>query len=102
MRKILFLVLLIFPVVSKAGVHCEEEITQVILHKNNNLYFRSSETCPKNWCQVKWSGEGDRDRVFSMFLTAKVASKKLVLYWESLDSCDVENPTYSSPGYIVF
>jgi len=102
MKRILFLVLLGIPTVSLAGIYCTEEITTVILHKNSELYFQSSETCPNSWCQIKWVGEGDKDRAFSMLLAAKTASKKVVIYWESLDSCDEENPTYTSPGFIKY
>ena len=95
-------ILALLSVNSFAGVNCSENITSVILHKNSELYFKSSVTCPNTWCQVTWSGEGDKDRVFSMLLTAKTASKKVTIYWEQIDNCDQENAMYASPGYIMY
>jgi len=101
MKKLLFFTLLFVPLYSYSGIHCSEKITRAILHKNSNIYFQSSKTCP-NWCQIKWSGEGDKDRAYSTLLAARTADRNVTIYWENLDSCDETNPTYQSPGYIMY
>jgi len=84
------------------GVHCQEKITSAILHKNSNVYFKTSKTCALKWCQIKWNGEGDKDRAYSTLLAARTADRSVIIYWENLDSCNETNPTYQSPGYIEY
>ena len=100
MKKLIILLGLFSPV-TFAGIHCEELINAAIIHKNSNVYFTTEKTC-KSWCQVKWPSEKDKDRVFSMLLTAKSANKPLTFYWSNLSSCEEKNPTYQSPDYISY
>jgi hypothetical protein len=99
--RYLFTQALLVPAISKAGVHCTENITQAILHKNSNIYVKSSLTCP-HWCQIKWTGEGDKDRAYSTLLAARAASKPIQFYWEHISSCSETNVTYESPAYLGF
>lgn len=100
MKKLL-LTLVFIPNFSYSGVHCREEISSAILHKNSNVYFQTSDTCP-NWCQIKWTSEEDKNRAYSTLLAARTANRKLTFYWENLNSCNETNPTYQSPDYIVY
>ncbi len=100
MKKLVLLISLISPV-AFGGVHCTEKITKVILHKNSNVYFTTDTTC-NSWCQIKWTGDRDKDRAFSALLTAKTADKAIQFYWENLNSCSEKNPTYQSPSYFAY
>lgn len=95
----LYLMLLFSPTAFSAA-HCTEKITAVILHSNSQLYFSSSETCT-TWCQIKWTGQGDKDRMLSLLLTAQTTQKPLVFYWEDISNCTQKNDTYASPGYVM-
>ena len=101
MKKFLTLAALLLSTASHAGVHCTEAVKTVVLHQNGNVYFTSSKTCP-NWCQIKWAGEGDKDRALSQLLVARTTEKPLTFYWRELNNCETINPTYSSPEYVVF
>ncbi|MCR9664450.1 hypothetical protein [Vibrio parahaemolyticus] len=100
MKKILLIICLI-PFYSFAGVDCTEKISTVILHQNGNVYFQTDKTCG-SWCQIKWTSEKDKDRAFSMLLTAKTANQAVRLYWNDLSSCSEKNVTYQSPEYIIY
>ena len=100
-RRMSFLILIGSPMMASAGVHCAEKIKSAILHQNGNVYFTSTKTCP-NWCQIKWVGEGDKDRAFSTLLAARTADREVTFYWPELSSCSSVNPTYQSPGYVVY
>ena len=99
-KKFMFSVLLM-PGLANAGVHCTEVIKSVVLHQNGNVYFTSSKTC-NSWCQIKWTGDGDKDRAYSQLLAARTTNREITFYWRNLSSCDTKNPTYQSPEYMVY
>ena len=102
MKKISLILLSIFSSITYAGIHCPETVTGAILHKNSNVYFTTNKTCKNSWCQIKWTGDGDKNRALSMLLTAKASGKDIKFYWEDIDSCEVQNKVYASPGYITY
>ncbi|MBB3059890.1 hypothetical protein [Microbulbifer rhizosphaerae] len=99
--KFLLSLFLTMPLIANAGIHCAEDINAAILHQNGNIYFMSSQTC-KNWCQIKWSSEEDKNRAYSTLLTARTADREITFYWSSLSSCSDSNPTYASPEYMAY
>lgn len=94
-------VCLFLPALASAGVHCTEKIKAAVVHQNGNVYFTSSKTCD-SWCQIKWAGDGDKDRAYSTLLAARTADREVTFYWRELSSCSEKNPTYQSPEYIVY
>ena len=101
MKQISLVLMIIFPSIASAGVDCSERVNHAILHQNGNVYFTTDKTCP-NWCQIKWTNDGDKDRAYSTLLAARVTQKNMTFYWASLNSCDDKNATYTSPSYMVF
>ncbi|PKG37054.1 hypothetical protein [Psychromonas sp. Urea-02u-13] len=101
MKIISLITLFAYSSIATAGVHCSEKIRGAILHKNSNVYFTTDTTC-ESWCQIKWTGEGDKNRALSMLIASKTTDKSITFYWENISSCDVKNVTYESPGYIVY
>jgi len=101
MKIISLITLFTFSGIANAGVSCIEKVTNAILHKNSNVYFKTDKTC-NNWCQIKWVGEGDKDRALSMLLTAKATDKPIGFYWGNINSCEAKNVTYESPDYMTY
>lgn len=99
--KIAIFLFMTMPLIANAGIHCSEKINLAILHKNGNIYFTSSQTC-KNWCQINWASEEDKNRAYSTLLTARTADREITFYWSSLSSCSYSNPTYASPEYMAY
>jgi len=99
--KVLLFIFTAMPFIAHAGVHCAEEINAAILHKNGNIYFMSSQTC-KNWCQINWGTEEDKNRAYSTLLAARTADREVTFYWSSLSNCSDSNPTYASPEYMAY
>ena len=99
MRKIFAFLLTLASVESYSAVSCGENVTSVILHSNGNVYFKTDQTCTNNWCQITWTGEGDKDRALSVLLTARATEKKITFYWQNINACSEQNVTYASPGY---
>lgn len=100
-KYFLCILLLLLSPSAFSGVHCSEKATQVILHKDGQLYFMTDQTCSAHWCQVKWTGQGDKDRLLSLLLTAQTTQKPLVFYWADIANCSQKNVVYSSPEYVV-
>ncbi len=101
MKKYIWLILVLGSGEGVAGVTCLESVTSVILHKNRNIYFTTSDTC-HSWCQIKWSDESDKNRAFSALIAAKTSSNKLSFRWPGIDTCEAKNTTYESPDYFGY
>lgn len=98
--KIIVLLLLITSMYA-GGVRCSERITNLILHSDGNVYFRSDDTCPSSWCKIAWGSEEKNTRAYSMLLTAVSSKKKVIFYWTKINSCYEKNKTYASPDFII-
>ena len=104
MKKIILAISAIAAISSStsafAGVECAENITQVILHANGQVYFKSDKTCTYNWCQVNWGTDEKNKSAYTLLLTAKVTAKPVAFWWENLSACTQSNVVYASPAYI--
>jgi len=83
-----------------SGAYCSENITNVILHVNGNVYFTTDKTCPSNWCQINW-GTSSKS-AYATLLAARVTAKPVSFYWPDLTDCTQINVVYASPNYFQF
>ena len=104
MRNILFVattLMLSFSGSVFAGVSCTENVTEVILHSNSNIYFKTDKTCP-SWCQIGFTDNAQKGRAYGMLLSAATTKTNMRFNWLAIDSCDQTNETYASPDYIMY
>lgn len=89
---------------AQAGALCTESVVNVILHTNGKVYFMTDKTCSGNWCQLNLNG-GDistNKNAYAMLMTAMAMAKPINFQWDTVTDCTQQNPTYSSPAYLVF
>ena len=58
---------------------CTETITNLIVHSNGNVYFKTDQTCTNNWCQLNW-GAGTKNG-YAALLEAQATGRKVWFTW---------------------
>lgn len=102
MRCFIFFCLAISSIQVFAAADCKEQIEDLVIHNNGNIYFSTNLTCP-HWCQLDMGGEKQTDRAYSMLLAARVKGEGLMFRWNSaITSCSQDNPRYTKPTYVFF
>ncbi len=73
---------------SFAAIDCKEDITNIIIHKNGIVYFKTDQTCSTGsvWCQIGFADPKQIDRAYSMLLTAQTSKKQVTFVWPDLSS----------------
>ena len=102
MRKALLSAVMAISCVSNARAeYCNgQKITAVIL-TDDNVYFTTDKSCP-NWCRISPGlAENQRDRMYSMLLTAASVNRRLSFYFAEAQGCEAV-PTYSTPTAVIY
>jgi D-alanyl-D-alanine carboxypeptidase len=81
MRYLMFF-LTIASAQASAAADCKEQIKDLVVHSNGNIYFSTNLTCP-TWCQLDMGSEKQTDRAYSMLLAARVKGEELMFRWGS-------------------
>jgi hypothetical protein len=97
-KRLLALTLFAAATSSNAGVYCNENVSEVIVHANANVYFKTAQTCSGNWCQANW-GTSSKN-AYAILLVAKTTGKRLQFYWPNLSACTQVNASLASPDSI--
>lgn len=79
--------------------YCSDKPTQVIIQSENNIWFTTQNLC-KDWCAVppEWPA-AQRDRAFSLLLTAALQSKNVTFFF---DGPCVTQQTYAKPQLFTY
>lgn len=79
--------------------YCADRPTQVIVQSANNIWFTTHNLC-KSWCAIpaEWT-EAQRDRAFSVLMTAASQSKNVTLFF---DGPCVTQETYAKVQLVAY
>lgn len=85
---------------AQAGYCYGQKVTAVILN-DDSIFFTTDKSCP-NWCRVAAGlAESQKDRMYSMLLTAAATNRLLTLNFTEAQACEVV-PTYAAPAAIIY
>lgn len=81
-KKIISLAVVALVSLPSYALRCNEEVIEVILSGDQHINFKTSAVC--NWCEINpsWSEE-QKNRAYSMLLTAIASGKKIGFEWGS-------------------
>ncbi|MEP0176626.1 MAG: hypothetical protein ABJH28_09220 [Paraglaciecola sp.] len=99
-KTAILLTLFISSFCSHAAVSCKENILDLVVHNNGNVYFSTDNTCP-NWCLADLGSEKNNDRAYALLLAARTKGEALMMRWD-LAACSENNASYAKPSYIFF
>ena len=98
-KLVIAFALLVLSTVNSYAISCLENVKNVIVHSNGQVYFRS-DTCSDNWCTFNWTDTHKIDRAYALLLLAKAAQIGIMFEWPALSSCASQNQVYASPDFI--
>jgi hypothetical protein len=82
-----------------ADVVCTENITNLFVHSNGNVYFTTTATCA-GWCEISFATPAANNQAYAMLLTANAQGAPVTFDGPNLTSCPTQNQVYASPGWI--
>ena len=78
---------------------CYEIITNLVVHSNGNVYFKTDQSCTGAWCQLNWTATAVKNGLATM-MAAQAQGRRVLITWTAITSCTQQNVVYASPDYI--